>query len=231
MAKKDYIIYLHKNREIKTLEELCSLENITSIVSGYNPMALLAYRDETGERNLDKILRQYPLNINDLLGGDVEIAAKNDLTIIEGLNEESLNNYPSQPQTQTIWVGTELAIPLSSLNRKVLIGESSNLEVNELSSNEFIISQVIALLEDDGYFPVSKTKLAFDGGSLINKFPGLTVWLWCRSLSSDVNDELEGEIINITPFINDISSTNSVSGGSFNLSLSPVTCFTNNFII
>ena len=48
MPKKDYIIYLHKDTSIGTLEELCSPTNLTSLLAGYNPMALLAYKDELG---------------------------------------------------------------------------------------------------------------------------------------------------------------------------------------
>ena len=80
-------------------------------------------------------------------------------------------------------------------------------------------------MKDKEYFPIGKISLTGIEGRLISQFPDATVWLWVRSFSDSFDENLEGEIINITPFVKNISVNQTKNGGVFSISLSPITCY------
>lgn len=123
-------------------------------------------------------------------------------------------NLPIKP-------GIVFTIPLGDVSREALLVHG----VKVVSNNEPAFkAQALHNLEmDQGYVKVFENEDSKK--SLKYTYPEISVWVWCRSLSThytDLNNELEGAIFNITPFIKNLSITNTKDGGNFNISLFPV---------
>lgn len=110
-----------------------------------------------------------------------------------------------------IKVTTLLALDNSKLNRDLLY-QLSSFTVKEGTYIEFFVNQLRRFEDDPKYRPVQKQTLS-TLGIVRDIFPKLTVWLWCRSLS---------KIINLSPFIESISTNTTDMGGSFQMSLAPI---------
>ena len=124
-------------------------------------------------------------------------------------------------------IGTELAIPTSKVNVEVY-SELSNQVVTGISTQAYIANSLKDLLEDPDYKPIIKN---LKGGyaSYKSNFPNVTVWIWCRALTFNgyVEDdsELQGLILNVSPFIESITTNQSSNGGSFSINLTPLICY------
>jgi hypothetical protein len=82
------------------------------------------------------------------------------------------------------------------------------------------------LLEDvDNYTSVFKYKGLEKNTALLKSLPQITVWIWCKALSKTKmyqTKDLDGTILNITPFIKDLNTTVTKQSGTFSFSLPPL---------
>ena len=138
----------------------------------------------------------------------------------QGLQEK----YSKLPAKQIpIKTGTIIAIPAKQIDKMTLLTQGI-----EVVSNDTIAfkAQALADLESkEGYNPIRKTwqtKGKLNVGVLSEAYPEVTVWVWCRALSDGENND--GEIFNITPFIEKITTNVGRSGGNFEFSLPPIAC-------
>lgn len=96
-------------------------------------------------------------------------------------------------------------------------------------------ARALAQLEGDPGYERSFNTISGKGhnGKLKVKYPQYSVWVWCKALSKDnvqpelfenLLDSVEGELINVTPFIQNLSTTVTPIGGTFKITLPPLTC-------
>lgn len=118
-------------------------------------------------------------------------------------------------------IGTKLAIETNKNDR----GLGLLTQGIEVVSNDIPVFKARALAElesDKRYRLISKP---IDGklqGKMNERYPDMTVWMWCRALSN--TQENEGQIVNITPFIQKVSTNVDKNGGNFQLTLPPLVC-------
>jgi len=118
-------------------------------------------------------------------------------------------------------VGTKLAIPTNKIDRVGLLTQGIQVVSNDIPAFK---ARALAELElDPGYRPVSKLQGGKPSdGVTVESYPDMTVWIWCRALSNTPGNE--GEIFNITPFIQKINTNVAKDGGNFQLTLPPLVC-------
>lgn len=122
-------------------------------------------------------------------------------------------------------VGTVLYIEYSKVNNASFVTEG--IEVVSTDEPAFKAAKLAELESDIGYKQVNKPISGkVQSGISQEYFPDMTVWMWCRSLSkkSDENSELTGELIDLTPFVQKVSTNMGKNGGNFQLTLPPLVC-------
>lgn len=135
--------------------------------------------------------------------------------------------YASLPPKQLpLKIGTKLAIPAKDVDRAGLLTQGIEVVSNDIPAFK---AKALAELElKEGYNPARKTKPIkgiLNVGVLSEMYPEATVWVWCRALSSNrLDTDNNGEIFNITPFIQKISTNVGKNGGNFQLTLPPLAC-------
>lgn len=122
-------------------------------------------------------------------------------------------------------IGTRLAIEASKVNKAGLLTEG--LEITSYDIPAFKAKALADLESNENYRTFTFNK-AQGGqlfkGSLRQSFPDMTLWVWCRALASKDNN-FEGEILNLTPFITETLSTDvSKDGGQFEFTMPPLVC-------
>lgn len=109
--------------------------------------------------------------------------------------------------------GTVLAIPKNNLNRELISIMGKNQVIESKDFTTFLADKLKELQDDPNYVPVLSRKV--DNYTILQEtVPEISVWIWVRSLNS---------ILDITPFIENISTTIGEDGGSFNIGLPPTT--------
>ena len=128
---------------------------------------------------------------------------------IEGKNAKNL----------PIKVGTLLAIPTNKVNKAGLL--TQGIEVVSNDTVAFKASILAELERDKGYLPNSKIKMN-DGTVATESTPEASIFIWCRALSKS-NDINEGKLIDVTPFIDNVTTmVSKKSGGNFSFDLPPL---------
>lgn len=162
------------------------------------------FKNSDGISNLDRILGAYCED--------------------DKINE--INNSVNQRKYSKIPIkeGIKFVIPYSNVDRASLL--TTGIEVVSNNVTTFKASQLALLEADKGY---ESTKTSLSGYDTIReKYPDLTVWVWCRSLSNTKGErELNGQIFDVSPFVQNINTKMSKTGGSFTITLSPLMCFKN----
>jgi len=239
----EYHQYHHTDSSIQTLNELISgATNPISIMRGIELGILLRYEDEQGITNLEKIWAKYPLLLRTL---ENKNKFDQNLAYLKGFSgsiDEKIEE-PTDGYLTNIYVNTILSVPFIKLNRDILIGEGNQIIDTEFEA--FVGEKLKELQEDTKYYPTSKINLGSKGNLKVT-FPNMTVWLWCRSLTTvpfkekslsffdyiennkgkrvkdDDSTALEGRIIDLTPFVDALNISVTPQGGTFGLTLPPI---------
>lgn len=191
-VSKDFDWESYAAKFISYTHEVSSFKNTTEVISA--------------KSNYDQILSAFK---------NYQIEIKKIISIYD-----SKANYLDLP----IKPGIKFYIPIYEVSRAAL--QSKGIEVVSNNDPAFKAQALIELERDNGYKKVFKqSALNTHLGDLKTQYPDLTVWIWCRSLSENtLNDgeELNGQIFNITPFINSINASYTKMGGNFSISLAPI---------
>jgi len=140
--------------------------------------------------------------------------------------EQEIDNspYTSLP----IKMGTVLNLPIIKVDRSVLINETNQV-VKTIDFESFLAKELVRLLSDKGYQRVfTPNKGTEFKGTVQEIYPHISVWVWSRSLSiKDIlplsNETVyEHQIVNITPYITSLNTSNFENGGNFNISVAPI---------
>lgn len=210
------IRYKHIDSSITTFTALLASDNITSIINvgAITKIELFAFED-----NLTSIYGSY--------SPDDQKTFETDYS----LDQVTVNSYLSQKQTidqlsdeekrealqdfdlelDQLEVGLILLIPDYAIRQENIIVQS-NQNVDQESFKEFYVNELRRLETDPEYRPIIE-ELDGNLGVVKKMLPQQTVWVYCKTLE---------ELIDITPFITELSITNTVNGGSWTIVLSPV---------
>jgi hypothetical protein len=116
-------------------------------------------------------------------------------------------------------LGTRLFIEPQKVNKAGLLTEG--LEITDYDIPAFKAKALADLEAKETYNTTTFNK--FSKGSLKQTYPDMTVWIWCRALANASNN-YQGEILNITPFLDKCTTDVSKVGGQFQIGLPPIVC-------
>jgi cell wall-associated NlpC family hydrolase len=137
------------------------------------------------------------------------------------------NKFYGRPaSTLPLLIGTKLAIPLVNINREGFLSQGIEVVSNNIPAFK---AKALALLENDPGYKPTKTYNPIKGkiqkGIVKEMHPHVSVWVWCRALSSgDFSSESQGEIFNLSPFVSKVSTNVGKDGGNFQITLPPLVC-------
>lgn len=171
-------------------------------------------QDDNGVSNLEKIYDRYSASdFNNDITFLTETAA--DVSRMKSLNQESLRSFI--PKYDLFKPGTEVVIDTKDIHRNI---PADNASFDRPVAIEPFMNKVLKdLIEDDNY----TDEVAYNSGKLglIDRNPGATVWVWMRSLGG--GDYLNGELVDITPFVSSINISKERMTGNFSINLAFVT--------
>lgn len=141
--------------------------------------------------------------------------------------QKKRDEYNKLPAKQLpLKVGTKLAIPAKEIDRAGLL--TQGVQVVSNNTPAFKAKALAELEAKEGYNPARKTKPVkgvLNVGVLSESYPEVTVWVWCRALcDNSLHLENNGQIFNITPFVEKVSTNVGKNGGNFQLTLPPLAC-------
>lgn len=191
---------------------ITKIKNKTVIVNGvqssvpdYDDYAgkFIYFENVDGIKNIDRIKAAYcdTLTIQE---------------IDRNINSKSYSKIP-------IKEGIKFIIPKNNVDRASLL--SKGIEVVSNNVPAFKASKLAELEADEGYVSARKSISGYN--SVYEKYPDLTVWVWCRGLSEDTSGktELQGQIFDVSPFIQNINTKVNKNGGNFTITLAPLMCY------
>lgn len=190
----------HSSPEIKTVIDYVTDPNSPAFIYAANPADFLAVAGEDGITNRQRIEEtfKYPEEKKWI-----------------GLSADKL----------PLKVGTVLYIEYEKVNKASFVTEG--IGVVSTSDVAFKAAKLAELEADKGYKSVHKPiKGQIQSGTSQDIYPDVTVWIWCRALSprSDESNELTGQLIDLTPFIINLTTNMGKNGGNFNITLPPLIC-------
>lgn len=120
-------------------------------------------------------------------------------------------------------VGTKLVIPANKVNRNAFI--TKGIEIVNNNDIAFKADQLAKLEADKGYVHLFKPNAKNASNGITKQTnPNISVWIWCRALSNSNQTDLQGQIFDVTPFVEQIQTNVSKQGGNFSFNLAPITC-------
>lgn len=191
--------FIHTSPEIETVADLLNQQSSPAFLYQQYPERFLAIVGEDNLTNRQRIENSY------LLPED---------KIFIGKAWSKLRLLP----------GTLLYLEYEKVNQPSFLTEG--IEVVSSDEPAFKATELAKLEADKGYISVNKpVKGKLIKGGYEEILPEVTVWIWCRALS-DNNDskELKGEFFDLTPFIENVSTSMTKNGGNFQIKLPPLMC-------
>lgn len=196
----DTLVYevVHTSPELKTVYDYIVAEDSPAFAYVENPESFLNIKNVKGQTNREVIEATY--------------TTKKEKTDYKG----------KSTKVMLLKVGTRLAIEQEKVNKAALMTDGFEIVSYDIPTFK---AQALADLESkEGYTPQFKLKPIVgkeSKGSVKETYPDATVWMWCRSLASESNNN-QGEIFNLTPFIENLSTDVNKNGGNFSFALPPL---------
>ncbi|HUV84414.1 MAG TPA: hypothetical protein VMV86_01830, partial [Methanosarcinales archaeon] len=212
-----YIVYSVRDNNTPTIDDFLGAEG--SIGLGLNLREFLQYTDENDNSNIDSILSEYSniLYSKDYIDGLKSKANIKDQKLFDANSSELL--------ALKIEFGTKLSLPIAKIDNDLIKADRIS-PINYQTQNAMLASKLYDLHKDKKYERADKF-INSSLGSVKSIFPNVTVWIWSKALSSKYSnsDKLsyDDNIINVTPFIKDLSISTSADGGTFSFALPPIT--------
>lgn len=191
---------IFSSSELQNVEEYCSEPSSPASFFRNKEEAFMLVKNKEGKTNKQAIYERFVINQKQ-----------------KQLDKLDVKKWP-------IEFGTKLAIPIDKIHKHSLLTEGIEVVDNDVRS--FKAKALADLEANEGYNPARKIRPVngiLDNGILVDSYPEATVWIWCRALSKD-NKHNEGELLNVTPFIEKMSTNVGKNGGNFQISLPPLTC-------
>lgn len=205
---KEYFEYTVRDNTITTVQELLFGEG--TLFTGFG-------KEGTTEE-------QQANNFMSYNGGLPQGSSTNSDKIISYYSTEDQNTFNSRVDFLNfpIIFGTIVLIPFSAVDRDVitLFGDI----VTSTDSNTFIANALKNFYTNPKNVRTAETKTK-SFGTYKEMFNHISVWIWTKTLSAKTsNGEItyEDKIINVTPYVYNLSTNVSKNGGSFNFSLDSI---------
>jgi hypothetical protein len=160
----------------------------------------------------DSIAGAFKDNKTDFLNEDGGTGISNLDRIYSKYTEQEQTDNPKTVNIELLKVNTELIIPKSVLNKEVLSFTGKNQFLKQGTFNAFYGQSLLQLLKDPLYKPSSKFRYDINN-TLTTIHPFASVWIYVGSLNS---------ILNVTPYLMNLSTSVTKQGGSFKFNLPPV---------
>jgi hypothetical protein len=183
------------------------MENFVEIVHNGNPISLQEFAD------LNLIVFDQNFTIGSLFTYE-----GNDKRIFNAYNASEKAQYSNQPSKFLITAGTLMRIPVENVNKEVIAVESTVVVANE-NYRVFLSDKIKEIISDPKYKPLNLDSVDSRMNKTYRVHTNFTVWVWAKALGEEVG---EGKIIDITPFVQFVTTSNGDSGGNFQLSIAPV---------
>ena len=151
----------------------------------------------------------------------------NKQAILDRFKQQELRDkYATLPaKDMPLKIGTVLAILTQNIDKIGLLTQGIEVVSNDIAA--FKARALAELESQEGYNPTRKIPIkdALNTGSLSELYPEMTVWVWCRALSTNsLSSENTGEIFNITQFVQKVSTNVGKNGGNFEITVPPLAC-------
>lgn len=143
---------------------------------------------------------------------------------------EDKENSEKQPKDLLIKFGTSLIIPVTDIESPAMLTQGIEVVSNDIPA--FKAQKIRELEADPAYLKSSKKLFSHpEFGTIEHSSPSVTVWCWCKSLSNttdaksneNILDSMEGQIIDLTPFVQKVKTSVTKNGGNFSIELPPLT--------
>lgn len=147
-----------------------------------------------------------------------KIIAHHTTTEIKELKLNDRKDYDKFP----IKFGTIVLIPFSAIDRDLipLFGDV----IESVDSVAFLADQLKNFYTDKNNVRVAESTIK-SLGTYKEMFNHISVWLWSKSLSSSIAGDIlvnSDKLINITPYIGNLTTNVNKDGGSFSFTLDPI---------
>jgi hypothetical protein len=200
----------HSSPELETLHDYITDPDSPAFAYGNDYRRFLAVLGEDGLTNEHRMM------------AGLKTASERNQLIRSGIIND--NNEILNPALIRIKVGTIFYIEFEKVNTVSFLTEG--IEVVSTNDVAFKAAKLAELEADKGYVQVTKpVQGEMQIGITKESYPHVTVWIWARSLSSknDESNELQGELLDITPFLQKvITNIDTNSGGNFQITLPPL---------
>lgn len=188
----------HSSPEIKTVGAYVSDINSPAYQYADDPEGFLKVTGTDGKTNKERIIAKYITP-----------------------EEKKYKNKPAREML--LKTGTKLAIPVDKIERSALATEGIEVVSNDVPA--FKAQSLVDIEAEPTYTQVSRPiKGKLQSGTLKEMYPDMSVWIWCRSLSRTDDNEMQGEIFDLTPFILKATTNVGKNGGNFSIQLPPLVC-------
>ena len=211
------IPYTLRDFTLKTVGDVLLGEG--SILLGVGLKSFLLTKNESVE-NWQNILQLNELSEVDRIQfeSNVEQLKKIQSNVFKDsdIPEQLRNNLYSIP----IKIGTVVYIPPHTIDSDLI--RADRITPIDSTSFPYFIAKKLKQLHEDITFEKTTTFSNENLGKLKQIYPDITVWVWSRALSSQFfsgESFYQDKIINITPFISNLSTSVSADGGTFTVDL------------
>jgi hypothetical protein len=196
MNNKEYFFYVHRDSEITTVDGF--LNNSLSVVRGYDEVEFFQYSGDTDENNLQRIYAEY--------------------------SEEDQIRFQAQLASGTLTQinrNTKLILPKDKafIEAFAVYGQNQIVEDDEFSA--FYSKQLETLQRNRLFEPIDEGNYRNGVETVKTQNPRISVWLWSKALGES-NKELDGKLINVSPFVISCSTNVGAEGGTFEIELAPI---------
>lgn len=254
MALKNYITYTHTDRNISTVGAFINNQGL-SIVKGIGVDRLLEFgitfranpsNDYIAEETWFRNNQQNIINEWDWFEREAYLDS-------DGSPRSPSDPEYRGPEAWPLKYGTILWLPKAELFIEPALIAGFNQSIQPPTARTFMAKQLYELLNAEDYYPITRTSIR-PGEGLNQLYPNVSVWIWCRALSSndterlfneadelpdfvtngaydDFNDfrrkmiahfGMQGNVIDASPFVQDINTSVDGRGGNFSIKLAPI---------
>jgi len=199
-------------------------------------------------KTVDEIIKnQRWIDPDQVKANDSNLISATKLLDLPNFNNRALvrDKYDSQQfdeiiegqEENLIVVGTILMVPFNCVGLSRISSVGNSFFQTETNTAEFIYDSMSKLIDSNvnGFF--KDREISYSGeflnsqkgfDTLLKIYPRLTVWMYCKSLGSEITNAplyaSDGAIVNLTPFIQSLKTTQGATGGSWSLQIQPISC-------
>lgn len=193
-----YIVYIHTYSGMTSLDELIEYKFWQDFTRNEKPKA-------------EDILNVYG----------------NRQSVRDAYSKREKKDIAAGTEASNLVLGTKLKIPAKYVNAEFVAFDGSQIIIPNADTETFINQALARTVKGVEYRQVFKAGVG--AGVVLKSTPKPRVWIWCKSLGFSNKPEApkysgEGQIFDLSPFIMNLQTGVSSTGGNFSFTLPPLTC-------